>query len=142
MWLPLYTLVNSLIGYILCIVLFMAIYYRNQWESLNFPFLSQLLFDPSSNSTSFVPYDLKAILTPDNELNLDAVDKAGIPYMSGTYVGYLITTNMGITAALVHMLLWNYDVRGIQPILQGLGLNLLTWRRISKEAGRFSPPIT
>lgn len=109
LWLPLNTLTNSFIGYILCIVVFMGIYYNNVWESQNFPFLSQLLFNPSSNSTNFVPYNTTAILAPNNEINSTAVAEQGIPYLTGTYVAYLITTNMGVTATLVHMILWNYD---------------------------------
>ncbi|KAE9366497.1 OPT superfamily oligopeptide transporter [Stipitochalara longipes BDJ] len=68
MWLPLYALTNSTIGYLLCTVLFMGIYYGNIWESQNFPFLSQLLYDNSSNSTSFSPYNLTgfAFLSPTN----------------------------------------------------------------------------
>lgn len=110
LWVPLQTLTNSFIGYITCIVLFIAVYYSNTWQSQNFPFMSQLLYDPSSNATNFAPYNLTAILTPDQTIDPDAVDAAGTPYLTGTYVAYLITTNMGITAALVHMLLWNYDV--------------------------------
>ncbi|KAH8884906.1 OPT superfamily oligopeptide transporter [Thozetella sp. PMI_491] len=109
LWMPLYTLTNSLIGYLLCTILFMGLYYGNIWDSQNFPFLSQLLFDQTSNSTNFVTYNLTAILTPDNEIDVDAVQAVGIPYMTGTYIAYLITTNMGVTATLVHMLLWHYD---------------------------------
>jgi OPT family oligopeptide transporter len=109
MWLPLYTLTNSTIGYLLCIVLFMGLYYGNVWESQNFPFLSQLLYDNSSNSTSFSPYNLSLILTPDNEINRAGLEQNGIPYLTGTYIGYLITTNMGLTATIVHMFLWNFD---------------------------------
>ena len=64
MWVPLQTLVNSCIGYLLCTVLFMGIYYNNTWNSQNLPFLSQLLFDNSSNFTSYSPYNLSLILTP------------------------------------------------------------------------------
>jgi OPT oligopeptide transporter protein len=109
MWLSLYTLTNSTIGYLLCIVLFMGIYYGNVWESQNFPFQSQLLYDNSSNSTSFSQYNLSLILTPENEINRAGLEQNGIPYLTGTYVGYLITTNMGLTATIVHMFLWNFD---------------------------------
>ncbi|KAK4113429.1 OPT superfamily oligopeptide transporter [Canariomyces notabilis] len=109
LWVPLYTLTNSCIGYLLCIVLFMGLYYGNVWESQNFPFMSQLLYDGSSNSTNFVTYNLTQILTPEHTINSTAVEAAGVPHMTATYIAYLITTNMGITAALVHMLLWNYD---------------------------------
>lgn len=72
--------------------------------------MSQLLFDPSSNFTNYVEYNLTTILNSDNTINDTAVVDAGIPYMTASYISYLITTNMGITAALVHMVLWNYDV--------------------------------
>jgi OPT family oligopeptide transporter len=114
LWMPLYTLTNSLIGYLLCIVVFMALYYGNIWEAQNFPFLSQLLYDQSSNSTNFVEYNMTTVLTANHEINATAVEAQGIPYMTATYIGYLITTNMGITAALVHMFLWNYDVSSMQ----------------------------
>ena len=109
LWVPLQTLTNSFIGYLGCTIFFMGIYYGNLWESQNFPFLSQLLFDNSSNFTSYSPYNLSLILTPENEIDPAGVIENGIPYLTGTYVGYLITTNMGITAAFVHMFLWNYD---------------------------------
>ncbi|KAK9388446.1 OPT superfamily oligopeptide transporter [Lipomyces mesembrius] len=109
LWLPLQTLTSSMIGYLLCIVVFMAVYYGNIWQSKDFPFLSQLLYDASSNSTSFVPYDLSQILTPANEINSTALQENGVPYLTGTYIAYLITTNMGITATIVHMFLWDFD---------------------------------
>jgi hypothetical protein len=109
MWLPLYTLTNSMIGYLLCIVLFMGIYYGNVWESQNFPFMSQLLFDNSSNSTSFSEYNLTILITPEHEISRAGLEANGIPYLTGTYIGYLITTNMGLTATIVHMFLWNFN---------------------------------
>ena len=109
LWYPLQTLTNSYIGYIGCTIFFMGIYYSNMWNSQNFPFLAQLLFDQSSNFTNYVPYNLSLILTPDNEINSTALAENGIPYLTGSYVGYLITTNMGIAAGIVHMFLWNYD---------------------------------
>ena len=109
LWVPLQTLTNSYIGYLSCMVLFMALYYSNTWRSQDFPFLSQLLYDSSSNSTSFAPYNISSILTPNNEIDSTKLQAAGIPWLTGTYVGYLITTNMGLTATFVHMFLWNYD---------------------------------
>ncbi|KAL1386863.1 OPT oligopeptide transporter protein-domain-containing protein [Phyllosticta capitalensis] len=109
LWVPLYTLTNSCIGYLLCICLYMGLYYMNAWRAKDVPFMSQLLFDPSSNFTNYVEYNLTTILNSDNTINDTAVVDAGIPYMTASYISYLITTNMGITAALVHMVLWNYD---------------------------------
>jgi len=110
LWYPLQTLVNSFTGYMLCIVVFMGIYYGNIWESKNFPFLSQLLYDGSvSNATAFAEYNITNILNAKNEIDPVALQANGIPYLTGTYVAYLITTNMGSTATIVHLFLWNYD---------------------------------
>jgi hypothetical protein len=92
-----------------CSILFMGIYYGNIWRSQDFPFLSQLLYDSTSNSTVFAEYNLTSILTPDNVIDRAGLEAQGIPYMTGTYIAYLITSNMGITAAIVHMCLWNWD---------------------------------
>jgi hypothetical protein len=87
----------------------MGIYYGNVWESQNFPFMSQLLFDNSSNSTSFSEYNLTILITPEHEISRAGLEANGIPYLTGTYIGYLITTNMGLTATIVHMFLWNFN---------------------------------
>lgn len=110
LWLPLQTLVNLTIGYVLCTVLFMAVYYGDVWGSYQLPFMSQLLYDGSqTNNTFFTPYNLTTILTDAHEIDSEALAMNGIPQLTGTYVAYLVTTNMGITCSIVHMLLWNYD---------------------------------
>jgi len=108
LWLPLQTLLNSGIGYLGCCALFMGLYYTNTWRSQDFPFLSQLLFDTTSNASNFVPYNETLIFNSDFQVNNTLVDEVGIPYLTGSYIGYLITSNAGLTATLVHMLLWNY----------------------------------
>lgn len=109
LWYPLQTLFNSMVGYLLCICVFMGLYYGNIWRAQDFPFLSQLLFDGSSNSTVFTEYNLTAILNSKNEIDTAAVAELGIPYMTPTYIAYLITSNMGLTATFVHMFLWNFE---------------------------------
>jgi hypothetical protein len=106
---PLQTLFNSFIGYLGCTILFMGLYYGNIWQSQNFPFLSQFLFDESSNSTNFVTYNTSTIFNSEFIIDNDAVDAQGIPFLTGSYIGYLITSNAGLTATFVHMFLWNYD---------------------------------
>lgn len=108
LWMPLQTLVNSFIGYLGGIAISMGLYYSNIWRAKDFPFMSQLLYDGSSNTTSSNPYNETAIMNPDFTVNNKAVDEAGLPYLTATYVNYLITSNAGLTATLVHMLLWNY----------------------------------
>lgn len=108
LWMPLQTLTNSFIGYLAGIAISMALYYGNVWRAMDFPFMSQLLYDQSSNTTTSVQYNETAILNPDFTVNGTLVDQAGAPFLTATYVNYLITSNAGLTATIVHMLLWNY----------------------------------
>lgn len=109
LWLPLYTLTNSFIGYLGGIALSMGLYYSNTWRAQDFPFMSQLLFDTTSNSTDFVQYNTSLIFNSDFTVNEESLKAQGIPYLTATYVSYLITSNAGLTATFVHMFLWNYD---------------------------------
>lgn len=109
LWYPISTLTNNFIGYLLCICIFTGVYYGNMWDSFKFPFLSQLLFDGSSNSTNFVPYNITSVLNKDNTINDTLVTQQGIPYLTGSYMINLISVNMSITAAIIHLLLWNFD---------------------------------
>jgi hypothetical protein len=109
LWLPLYTLTNSFIGYLGCVILFMGIYYANVWNSQNLPFLSQLLFYGDSNSTSYSIYNQSLILNSDFTVNGTALAEQGIPWLTGTYAASILTNNLGITATITHMLLWNYN---------------------------------
>jgi len=79
------------------------------WESQNFPFLSQSLFNATSTATNYSVYDQTLILNPDFTIDESKLAAEGIPYLTGTYIAYLITSNAGLTATLVHMLLWNWD---------------------------------
>jgi OPT family oligopeptide transporter len=108
LWMPMQTLTNSFIGYLLGIALSMGLYYSNIWRAMDFPFMSQLLYDGSSNTTNYVPYNETLIMNSDHTINTDAVDQVGVPYLTATYINYLITTNASLTATIIHMLLWNY----------------------------------
>lgn len=109
LWLPLQTLNNNLVGYLLCIVVFSGIFYGNVWGSRDFPFLSQMLFTAESNGTTYVTYNQSKILGPEHTVMPELVDQQGLPWFTGTWISYLLTTNLAITATFTHMLLWNYD---------------------------------
>lgn len=109
LWLPLETMVNSVVGYLGCIVLFMGLYYGNIFRAQDFPFLSQELFDTASNGTNAFIYNQTSIMTPEFIIDQKALDAQGLPWITATYLGYLITTNLGLTATFTHMLLWNFD---------------------------------
>ncbi|KAK3654286.1 hypothetical protein LTR22_010762 [Elasticomyces elasticus] len=86
LWYPLQTLVNMMVGIFGCYVLFMCVYYQNVWRSYDFPFLSQLLFDGSSNSTNYVTYNQSAILNDKFEIDEGKLAQQGLPYLTGTYI--------------------------------------------------------
>ena len=109
LWYPLHAMTNTFIGYLGCIVLFMGIYYGNVWRSMDFPFLSQLLFYGDSNSTVANEYNQTLIIGPDSKIDEAALREQGLPWLTGSFVASLITTNAGVTATIVYMLLWNWD---------------------------------
>ncbi|RFU31628.1 hypothetical protein B7463_g4723, partial [Scytalidium lignicola] len=109
LWLPLYTLVNEYIGYLGCIIIFMGLYYSNTFRAQDFPFLAQELFDGTSNGTVYNVYNQSQILNSNFEIDNDLLAAKGSPFLTASYIGYLITSNMGFTATFVHMLLWNFD---------------------------------
>lgn len=106
---PLQALTNAFIGYIGCTVLFIGIYYGGVWDAMKFPFLSQQLFSSESNSTLFDVYNQSAILSPTFELDPTALATQGLPFFATTNAAYLLTTNLGVTAAITHIALFNRD---------------------------------
>ncbi|KAF8136746.1 OPT oligopeptide transporter [Boletus edulis] len=96
--------VSMFIGYILCMIVFVAVFYNNIWKSQNFPFLSQLLF--YENGTV---YDQLLILNSNFEVDPTLLAEQGLPYYAGTWVVYLLSTNLGLAATFTHLLLWNRD---------------------------------
>ncbi|CAD0012917.1 unnamed protein product [Aureobasidium pullulans] len=96
LWLPLETMTNNLIGYIGCVILFMGLYYGNLWRAQDFPFLAQVLFTGESNGTYYAEYNQTLILNSKMEIDQTLLDTVGPPYLTATYIGYLITSNMDL----------------------------------------------
>jgi hypothetical protein len=67
------------------------------------------LFNASSTFTNYTIYDQTLILKEDFTIDESKLALEGIPYLTGTYIAYLITSNAGLTATITHMLLWNWD---------------------------------
>ncbi|KAG2138199.1 OPT oligopeptide transporter protein-domain-containing protein [Suillus cothurnatus] len=107
MVIPLRAQVSNLLGYILCMVVFVAVYYNNIWKAQNFPFLSQLLFYENGSL-----YDQTLILNSNYEVDPTLLAEQGVPYYSSTWVVYLLSQNLasssnGLGATFTHLLLWN-----------------------------------
>ncbi len=113
MVIPIIATMNALAGYVLCNVVFMGVYYGNVWEAQRFPFLSQLLYYGNSTAGDYYIYDQTLILDANNHLNSTALQEQGIPWMTPTYVIYLIATNLSVGATLTWMYLFHRDVVGI-----------------------------
>ncbi|KAH3662227.1 hypothetical protein OGAPHI_005475 [Ogataea philodendri] len=103
---PLDATVNNLFGYFLCIAVFSGVYWGNVWKSKNFPFLSQSLYYEESEPGNYLVYNQTAILT-NNIFDPEKFAEQGTPYMTGTYVVYLIATNLSVGATFTHMLLFH-----------------------------------
>ena len=98
-----------MIGYFLNIIVFMGIYYGNIWRARDFPFLSQLLFTPESNSTEYKVFNQTRILDDKGFLDPDKLAVEGVPYMAATFASYVLTQNLAITATITHLILYNWD---------------------------------
>lgn len=109
MWLPLQTLCNNLVGWVLCIVCFMGVYYGNIWNSRNFPFLTQLLYTGESTAQKYVRFNQTEILNSKYEVDYTLLEEKGIPYFAGSFIVYLISTNVAITGTFTHLLLFHYN---------------------------------
>lgn len=96
-------------GYVGCLILFSTAYYTNLWNAFNFPFLSQQLFSAGSTPQSFRIYNQSRILNDNFELDESALQTEGLPFFATTYAASLLTTNLGITAAVTHIALYNRD---------------------------------
>ncbi|KAF8552269.1 OPT superfamily oligopeptide transporter [Imleria badia] len=104
MAIPMKSQLSMFIKNILCMVVCVSVYYNNIWESKNFPFFSQLLF--YQNGTV---YDQLLILNSSYKVDPILLAQQGLPYYAGSWVVYLIATNLGLAATFTHLLLWNCD---------------------------------
>jgi OPT family oligopeptide transporter len=104
MTIPLKAQFSNFIGYILCMIVFCAVYYNNIWQAKNFPFLSQLLF--YENGTQ---YDQLLILNENLQVDPVLLEQQGLPFYASTWVVQLLTTNLGMAATFTHLLLWNRE---------------------------------
>ncbi|VDC00489.1 unnamed protein product [Peniophora sp. CBMAI 1063] len=104
---PLKAQFSNFLGYLLCMVVFVAVYYKNIWQAQSFPFLSQTLF--YENGTL---YNQTLILNEKLEVDKTLLMEQGLPFYAATWVVQLLSTNLGMAATFTHIMLWNYaDVK-------------------------------
>ncbi|KAG0699662.1 OPT oligopeptide transporter protein-domain-containing protein [Suillus ampliporus] len=140
MTIPLKAQLSSLIGLILCMVVFVAVFYNNIWESQNFPFLAQLLF--YENGTI---YNQTLIMNSNYEVDPTLVAEQGLPFYAGTWIIALLSTNLGLAATFTHLLLWNKD--DLRAAWNWMNMDTLrSWRanfdwKFWKHSGKREVPI-
>ena len=54
-------------------------------------------------------YDQLLILNDKFEVDPTLLQQQGLPFYAGTWIDYLLTSNMGMAATFTHLLLWNRD---------------------------------
>lgn len=95
--LPLDTLLNQLVGYILCVALTVAAYYGNVWNAKNFPFLAQDLFVADGSGT----YNQTMILGLHNKVDQGKLAAYGLPWFATSNALSLLCMNLGVTAVSI-----------------------------------------
>lgn len=102
--LPLNTLINQLIGYLGCIALTLSTYYLGLWSSKSFPFMAQDLFLANGSV-----YDQTQILNEHNQVDMAQLEAYGLPWFATSNALSILCMNAGVSAAIVHILLWNWN---------------------------------
>ncbi|KAJ7261805.1 OPT oligopeptide transporter protein-domain-containing protein [Mycena haematopus] len=138
MVIPLKAQFSNFVGYILCIIVFIAVYYNNIWNAKTFPFLSQTLFYANGSV-----YDQLLILNDNLQVDPTLLAEQGLPFYASTWVVQLLTTNLGMAATFTHLLLWNRDdLRGAWSWMTPSALKSLTsfnWRFWQDDGMRKTP---
>ncbi|CAE6519790.1 unnamed protein product [Rhizoctonia solani] len=79
MSLPLIQQGNSWVGYGICYIAILAIYYSNTWDAKSFPMLSTSIF-----GTDGKRYNQTAVFGPTFTLNHTALEEYGLPHLTGS----------------------------------------------------------
>ncbi|KAL0580004.1 hypothetical protein V5O48_002007 [Marasmius crinis-equi] len=97
---------NSWIGYFVCYVAVLVIYYSNTWNSKEFPMLSTSIF-----STNGTVYKQSAVFGSLWVLNETALDEVGLPVLTGSNAWANFVRNLGIGGLIAHVVLfWGREV--------------------------------
>ncbi|TBU24794.1 oligopeptide transporter [Dichomitus squalens] len=99
--LPLAQQANSWIGYAVCYIAIMGIYYSDAWNSKSFPMLSTSLFD--QNGTR---YNQHAVFGSTFTLNQTALEEVGLPALTGSNAWANLCANLSIGGLIAHCVLF------------------------------------
>ncbi|KAM0250023.1 hypothetical protein ACHAQJ_008792 [Trichoderma viride] len=104
--LPLTLQAHSALGYIVCYAVMLAIYYTNSWNAKSQPFMSTQL-----RSENGKPYPVTEVFAG-GVLDESALQKFGIPRLTGSFAYAMLMANAAIGALVAHcFLFWGGDVK-------------------------------
>jgi OPT oligopeptide transporter protein len=132
---------NTLVGYLLAIGIYMAIYYNNLWDAKRFPFMSTTLFSEKSTIEKFVQYNQTRILNSKYQVDPVQLEKQGLPRLTASHALGMTFQNLAIMAAITHMCLWHWsDIKTAGDVFKPLRLifkpkqwNLKFWKYETKK---------
>ncbi|PWN48109.1 OPT superfamily oligopeptide transporter [Violaceomyces palustris] len=112
---PLIQQANSWIGYSICAVAMLAIYYSDTWNAKSFPFMSSALFTPDGK-----PYPRSSVFV-NGILDRQKLQEVGFPNVSGAFAWGMLATNLAVGGLIAHVVLfWGRDtVRSIKQSRTG-----------------------
>ncbi|KAG9126508.1 hypothetical protein FRC07_003176 [Ceratobasidium sp. 392] len=99
MSLPLIQQGNSWIGYGICYVAILGIYYSNTWDAQSFPMLSTSIFGMDGKR-----YNQTAVFGPTFTLNQTALEQHGLPHLTGSNAWGNMTACWSIGGLIAHCL--------------------------------------
>jgi hypothetical protein len=109
LWIPFQTLMNTLVGYLIGLCMYMGLYYNNVFDAKRFPFMSTALFSEKSNHTKYQQYNQSSILNDKYEVDAVKLAEAGLPRLTAAHAVGQTAVNIAIMATITHMILWHWD---------------------------------
>ena len=119
----------------------MGLYYSNMWNARRLPFLSQLMYSDKSTSSKYIKYNQTTILDSNYRINNKLLEKHGLPVLSASHIFGMTMVNIGISAAIIHMIIWHWDdiksAFNVKSLFRKLanvkGWNLKFWQAKAKR---------
>ncbi|KAH7106538.1 OPT superfamily oligopeptide transporter [Auriculariales sp. MPI-PUGE-AT-0066] len=100
---PLQTQINSYIGMALGYIVLTSVYYGGIFNGRDLPFMSTSLFGSDGER-----YNQSLIITADARLNATALEEAGLPRYSSTFVVSQLCYNLSMGSSIVYIFLWHW----------------------------------
>ncbi|ODN75285.1 hypothetical protein L202_06468 [Cryptococcus amylolentus CBS 6039] len=97
---PLILQANYASGIVFCWIAFLAVYYGNAWSAKSLPFLSTTLHTASGDTYPTAKVFVNGILDE------SALERYGLPKLSGTYVWAMVVNSLSIGALVAHCIFW------------------------------------